>query len=242
MQELAQHPLHERFEQLYIELRKKEGRCYTDEEVKQLPLANRMHAHYKEWEVRTRSATRLINYLENKNRPLSILEAGCGNGWFSGRLAEMKNVSVTATDINRTELEQAKRVFGSKQNLVFKTGDIRNIVFENKFDVIVFAASIQYFSPLEDIIEGALWLLNEGGELHILDSQFYKPAEVEAARERSQAYYHSLDCEEMSSFYFHHAVDTLRYFDHEFLFDPSSFKNKLFSKNDPFPWIRITTS
>ena len=227
------------FEKLYNSSRKKEGRSYTDKEIEQLPNIERSHIHYNEWQVRKRSAARLINYLENKNKPLSILEAGCGYGWLSGRLAGIKGSTVTATDINKTELDQSKRVFTGRPNLDFIEGDIRNLKFKNKFDVIIFAASIQYFSSFEEIIEAALWLLNDEGEIHILDSYFYTATEMEKARQRSLSYYRSIGCEEMSEFYFHHSVDSLKEFDHKFLFDPTALKNRLFRKKDPFPWICI---
>ena len=69
---------------MYLASRKKENRIYSDEQVVQLPFIEPTHIHYHEWQVRKRSALRLIHYLEKKNKPLSILEIGCGNGWLSG--------------------------------------------------------------------------------------------------------------------------------------------------------------
>ena len=240
MRYTAIYPSNNEFEELYTALRKKEGRLYSDEEVEQLPEAAASNVHYKEWQVRNRSAKKLINYLENKNKPLTILEAGCGNGWLSTKLSGIRNSVVTGTDINKPELEQAKRVFGGKENLSFIEGDIRNIKFKIKFDIIIFAASIQYFPSFDEIIEGALWLLKDGAEIHIIDSYFYNNDETEKASQRSLSYYQSLGYEEMAKFYFYHSIDSLKGFDHKFLFDPSSLKNKLFRNKDPFPWICIT--
>jgi ubiquinone/menaquinone biosynthesis C-methylase UbiE len=181
-----------------------------------------------------------MNYLENKNKPLSILEAGCGNGWLSGRLAATRDSKLWGTDVNKTELEQAGRVFGDKSNITFIEGDIRDIHFKKgHFDIIVFAASIQYFSSFEKIIPESLLLLKEGAEIHILDSYFYKADEIEAAKQRSLSYFRSIGFEEMAEHYFHHAVDSLDQFDHTLLYDPNSIKNKFFGKKDPFPWICI---
>src|ERR1700688_525276 len=99
------------FEEIYIASRQSESRVYSDEQVAQLPFVEPSHIHYDEWQSRKRSSDRLKNYLENKNKPLSILEIGCGNGWLSARLVAIKNSTVTAIDINRTELNQARRVF-----------------------------------------------------------------------------------------------------------------------------------
>jgi hypothetical protein len=69
-----------RFEKLYITLREKENRLYTDDQVKQLPLIPSSHVHSAEWVIRKRSTARLLNYLRKRRIQLSILEAGCGNG------------------------------------------------------------------------------------------------------------------------------------------------------------------
>ncbi len=222
------------FESLYITLRKKEHRLYTDEQVAFLPEIDRSHIHYHEWQLRKRSAERLYHYLQKK-KPLSILEVGCGNGWMIAKMATLKNVFATGTDINNTELEQARKVFGNRNNLFFSN----DITADKKFDVIIFAASIQYFPSFEIIIERSFSLLNNNGEIHIIDSHFYNNAAIEKAVERSLAYYRSMGCEEMADHYFHHSIDSLNKFNHTKLFDPSSVTNKLLRKKDLFPWIRI---
>ena len=230
----------EDFEKLYIACRKKENRFYTDEQAAQLPQIEPSHIHYPEWEMRKRSTTRLKICLENKNKPLTVLEVGCGNGWLSAGLATIKDSVITGVDINKTELEQAQRVFYKIKNVSFIEGDIRTIDFKNiKFDVIIFAASIQYFPSVKEIIQAALSLLNEGGEIHILDSYLYEMSETENARKRSLSYYHSLGYEEMAAFYYHHSIDELSSFHYKLLFDPATIKNKIFGKKDPFPWICI---
>jgi ubiquinone/menaquinone biosynthesis C-methylase UbiE len=230
------------FEEVYIASRKSENRVYTDEQVSQLPFIGPKHIHYDEWQARKRSCDRLKNYLENKYKSLSILEVGCGNGWLSARLSALKSSKVTGMDINNTELTQARRVFSGLSNLYFKEGGIIDIPLDKKFNVIVFAASIQYFQSFERIIRDALTLLTDSGEIHILDSNFYHPNELESAKQRSLAYYHSKGFGEMARFYFHHSYDSLKNFNHKVIFNPYNLKNKIFRKNDPFPWICIKAS
>lgn len=228
------------FEKLYIAARKKENRIYSDDQVKQLPRIESSNVHCREWQIRSRSVKRIINYLENKKRPLAILEIGCGNGWLSAKLSTIKDSTIIGTDINKTEIDQAKRLFANKSNVKFKVGDIREIDFKNKkFDIIIFAASIQYFSSFEEIINYNILMLCKGGEIHILDTIFYKANEIEKARLRSLSYYRSIRYEEMAEFYFHHDIDSLNLFDHRLLFNPKALINKLFKKNEPFPWICI---
>lgn len=204
-------------EQFYTELRKKEGRMYTDEEVKELPKVNKNYASAPEWKIRGYSAQKLVKYLKTKNRPLRILEIGCGNGWFSNQLSRVPGSSVTGLDVNMYELEQADRVFASVSNLGFVYGDILEDIFpQNSFDVIVFAASIQYFSNLVKLIEKAMSLLNDKGEIHIIDTPFYKSdREAKDAKERSISYFKTHGVNDMANYYNHHTYSSLQKFKHK---------------------------
>ena len=228
------------FEKIYLDARQKESRLYSDEQVADLPFIDPSHLHSKEWAVRKRSALRLVKYLDKKRRPLTILEVGCGNGWLCGMISTLQNTRVTGSDINNSELNQAKRVFLNRPNLRFESGDFRNMDLNRKFDVIIFAASIQYFPIFDSTVTKALTFLNRNGEIHILDSQFYNPDELDKARQRSYKYYNSIGNGEMAEHYFHHELISLNRFKHKFLFSPYKFISKLIFKMDPFPWIRIT--
>ena len=228
------------FEERYISLRKKENRLYTDEQVEWLPEIERSHPHYKEWELRKISCDKLTQYLSNKRTELNILEVGCGNGWLCHHLSKIPGSNVAGTDINKIELDQAKRVFDHIENIEFFYGGVRNEKIRNeKFDAIIFAASIQYFRSLEDIIPAALQLLSPAGEIHILDSHFYKPSELETARKRSFDYYHSLQFVEMTEYYFHHCIDELDPYIHNIFYNPDHFLNRFIKNKNPFPWICI---
>jgi ubiquinone/menaquinone biosynthesis C-methylase UbiE len=229
------------FEKIYLNTRQKESRLYSDAQVADLPFINSAHLHSKEWAVRKRSALRLVKYLDKKKKPLIILEVGCGNGWLCGMMSSLQNTRVTGSDINNSELNQAKRVFFNRPNLKFESGDFRNMDLNRKFDVIIFAASIQYFPIFDGTITKALTFLNPEGEIHILDSQFYNPDELEQAKQRSYKYYDSLGNSEMAKHYFHHELISLNRFKHKFLFNPNKLISKIIFKKDPFPWIRITS-
>jgi ubiquinone/menaquinone biosynthesis C-methylase UbiE len=230
------------FEKKYITTRCLENRLYSDDELLKLPNIDDGHTHYREWQIRKRSALRLVRYLAGKKKALEILEIGCGNGWLSHQLAEIPGTKVTGLDINFTELQQAARVFSDDPNLIFIQGDIRSgILSDRQFDTIVFAASIQYFSSLKKIVYLTLSYLKPGGEIHIVDTPFYRPAEIEAARRRTIAYYTSLGYPEMADFYFHHSSNDLRSFHYSAFYNPNSLRNRFrLSRNKAlFPWIRI---
>jgi ubiquinone/menaquinone biosynthesis C-methylase UbiE len=226
---------------MYMSFREKEMRVYNDDEVSHLPFIHSSHTHYKEWKIRSRSALRLCNYLESKNKPLSVLEVGCGNGWLSARLAELMNSTVTGIDINTSELTQAQRVFGDKANLHFAEGGLESLLYDIRFDVIIFAASIQYFHFFDDVIRNAFLHLKPMGEIHIIDSHFYQDRDLEPAKQRTQLYYESIRCSEMAGFYFHHSFESLKSFQYKLLFNPLSIRRKLFASNNPFPWICISS-
>jgi ubiquinone/menaquinone biosynthesis C-methylase UbiE len=228
------------FEKLYIFLRKKEGRVSTEKEIRKLPEVSKDHPHFQEWKIRKKSCDGLLKYVKQKGHICNILEIGCGNGWLSAKLSQATRGEVTGIDINRIELKQAKKVFASKRNLNFIAGDIRSgILRDKKFDLIVFAASIQYFKSLKEIINTSLQYLTLQGEIHILDSHFYLPEKIFPARQRTKKYFAEIGLPEMSHYYFHHSIRELQSFNYKILYNPHSWLNKISFRKPPFHWIII---
>ncbi len=232
----AIHITEKNFEQLYFSLREKEGRIYTDAQLLHLPGIEKDHPHFAEWELRKESYLRLENYLRKRVFPMKILEVGCGNGWLSQRLSLLPGSAITGYDINSIELQQAKRVFSHVTNLHF-INDIEKA--EKEFDHIIFAASIQYFPSLQEIIGTSIQQLKTGGEIHIIDTHFYKKEEITGAKKRTSDHFDRLGFPEMSSFYFHHSIDDLNSFNYEIIYQPSFFQRQFYNNKNPFPWICI---
>ncbi len=229
----------ERFEKLYLGVRQKEERVYSNEVLGKLPRINRKHPHFREWQIRKASCKKLIAYLNAKKRPLHILEIGCGNGWLSHQLTKVPQSEIVGIDINMGELQQAACIF-LKSNLSFVYGDIRqNVLQPYRFDVIVFPASVQYFSSISEIINLTLKLLNAGGEIHIIDSFFYTDLEVEARRKRSKTYFECMGFPEMINYFFHFSLNELKNFNYIILQQRNSFVKRLFTGINLFPWICI---
>lgn len=228
------------FEKTYITTRSLENRVYTDDELMNLPDIAEGHTHYKEWKARKWSGKHLGRYLAKKKRSLEILEIGCGNGWLSHLLADIRGSEVTGLDINFTELQQAARVFNDDPNLSFIHGDIRSgILDDRRFDHIIFAATIQYFPSMKKILHLSLSFLRPGGEIHVLDTRLYRPEEIEREKKRTLAYYTSLGYPEMADFCYHHSINDLRPFHHTWMYNPHAFGSRFWGIKNPYPWIRI---
>lgn len=227
------------FEHFYGLTRAIEKRVYTDEQVALLPGIAAGHAHEREWNIRKRSAARLVNYLQQQHRPLNILEVGCGNGWLSNALAQMDNSQVLGIDLNYTEVEQAQRVF-KRRNLNFACQgfDIDKLCTNQQFDVIVFAAVLPYFKSARETIRQALSLLKPGGEIHLTDAHFYRPDELPTAIKACTEYFNAMGYPEMSDMYFHHTLDCLAGWNYRVMINPRSIISRCIRK-EPFYWIVI---
>jgi len=160
-------------------------RGYTDEDVALLPDLPPQHPHARIWQARKVSGRRLVEYLAFSKKPLSILEVGCGNGWLSHQMSAIPGHKVLALDKDLSVLRQAARVFRGQPNLKFMCGDFYSDIMTGlTFDTIVFAASIQYFPSLNEILGACLLRLKEKGEIHILDTPI-RPGELRIFRYRT---------------------------------------------------------
>ncbi|MFC2094324.1 class I SAM-dependent methyltransferase [Bacteroidota bacterium] len=232
------------FESIYIGLRENEKRVYSDYEVKLLPNAGSSNSHIEEWKLRKRPLQRFTNYIQKYKDKINLLDIGCGNGWFPANIANRISIDIYAIDVNKTELEQAARVFNF-ENLYFIYGNIfENIFEEHSFDIITMNSSIQYFDDLEKLIKRLFYFLTDEGEIHILDSPLYNHNELTGAKERTARYFISKGFPEMAKHYHHHTFDNLKTFDYKILHNPKAalarLKRMSGFKDSPFPWIRIT--
>lgn len=236
------------FSNTYITLREKERRLYDDQTVEKLPEYNAGDENlFHEWMLRKASAEKLKEYCLHSFPNATILEIGCGNGWLCNFLSTETN-DVFGIDINLKELQQAGKLFYKENRVQFIYGDLFNSDFpENSINIIIFASSIQYFTDLAKILSFCRKLLTPNGEIHILDTHFYKEDEIQSAKERSKVYYQKIGLPEMNNYYFHHTDNELALFNPIQLYNPNSFNQKfknLTKKNSsiPFPWFKILKS
>jgi len=227
----------------YLQVRQREGRLLSDEAVRALPIVDAKSPYAQEWRWRRRSFERFRRYLLQRfgDKNLRILDLGCGNGWMSNRLAEQPNWQVLAIDVNEPELRQGERLF-ARSNLQFECNDVSNGGLPQAyFDVVVLAASVQYFPHLPSLFFLLQAALKQEGEIHILDSHFYKnKTQQQAARQRTSDYYTRLGVPEMADFYHHHLWEEVK------KAGGINLNNRLTIKllqktgwHSPFPWLRI---
>ncbi|WP_034061066.1 class I SAM-dependent methyltransferase [Lacinutrix jangbogonensis] len=221
---------------LYLKARKNEGRILTDKEVGILPNLNRF-----EWPFRIQSTQRIIDYISRKKRALAVLDIGCGNGWFSNKIAKIPNVNnVVGLDINKEELEQAASVFKSKY-LKFVYADVfkTSSVFEAQFDIITLNGVVQYFENFSELITLLHSFLKPNGEIHIIDSPFYKTSEIKNAKESTKKYYTNLGVPEMAKHYHAHDKNLVANFDTLYTYKRNILHKMLGKKESPFSWYRF---
>jgi ubiquinone/menaquinone biosynthesis C-methylase UbiE len=231
------------FETTYIKVRQKEDRIYSDDELKNLPFASETNPHKMEWKLRANSFLRFKRYLKSGNKVKKILDLGCGNGWFCGQLSKSFNHDYYCFDINLTELKQGRRIFISEK-MKFIYADIFDLVLpNNSFDIIIINAAIQYFQDLKKLLLKLLTILNDRGEIHIIDSPIYSDTDAINAKQRTKDYYSAMGFTEMIENYHHHTWKEFNDVNYKVLYNPRSAINmlkKIIVSDSPFPWIKVS--
>lgn len=225
------------FEKNYLEIREKEKRILSIEEIRKLPFIASNSADYDLWRTRRNNINRFLKYLEKKNKQLKILDVGCGNGFFAN-LMQKQGHYLMGLDVNIVELNQAVEAFGAS-NITWVYADIlSDNLPENKFDIITFCGSFQYFENPKKLLSLCKELLHVGGEIHIIDSPFYHETEIEAAKQRSKEYFHTMETDAMNKYFHHNSFNIFEDYHIALKYKPNMFLTKIF-KDSPFPWIMV---
>jgi SAM-dependent methyltransferase len=229
---LANPDIYKEKEALYYKVRDKEGRIITDELLLQLPFIPADNPYKKEWDLRDANFERLAKYLQKKadTKQLNILDVGCGNGWMSNQLYKL-GYNVTGIDLNMEELQQAERTFGTNPKLQWAYADVLTDTLPfPTYDIIIFGASCQYFDDIAKLTRHLNKMLSANGEIHLVDSVFYKQADAALASERSHTYYSNLGFPLMAQYYHHHTIEALKKTGYNKVYPT------LFSKSTPLQW------
>jgi len=127
------------------------------------------HEHRQRWENVLRS------YMPAGDT-LTILDAGCGPGYFSILLSQMGH-TVTAIDFSEAMLKEAASNtarFGIPERVTILRMDAQAPVFpEESFDVIVSRNLTWMFADLKTVYDNWIRLLKPGGRLLVFDCNWY---------------------------------------------------------------------
>jgi SAM-dependent methyltransferase len=231
------------FEAQYLDIRLKEERNFSDEEILALPICNKSKLLKAEWELRAKSYNQLDKFIQ-VNSSKNILDIGCGNGWLFNRIQNLI-ISYVGVEGNLSELTQANSLFDSEK-AVWLYGDIYKMKTEKPlFDLIIFNASFQYFKTPKEILTYLLQNhLLSNGRIVIMDSPFYNSkTESDLAKLSSQNYFATVN-QSAPDYYNHNTIDTLDTFKTKILNNKTwlrRIKKYFFNISyNPFPFIIIS--
>ena len=97
---------------------------------------------------------RLTNYhqffVDNVDPQDAVLDIGCGNGFLTYDVAR-KARSVTAIDLNKDNIESARRNF-NRENIKYVCGDASKLNFSETFDVIILSNLLEHLENRHDFL------------------------------------------------------------------------------------------
>lgn len=101
-------------------------------------------------------------FLQTKNRPLKILEVGCGFGYLTYALKKAGH-DVMGIDISKVAVDGAAKRYGN----IFACEDVREMAKREgpKYDLIVFTEVIEHIDNVKDFMQAVNSLLLPGGHL-----------------------------------------------------------------------------
>ncbi|OGG01325.1 MAG: methyltransferase type 11 [Candidatus Glassbacteria bacterium RIFCSPLOWO2_12_FULL_58_11] len=112
-------------------------------------------AHQKEW------GGRLIAEMRFRGDE-RILDLGCGDGALTRSLADLSPRGfVLGIDASRGMIDSARK--HEKENLKFELADIREISFENEFDLVFSNAALHWIKDHRGLLAGVYKCLKPGG-------------------------------------------------------------------------------
>ncbi|HLY05362.1 MAG TPA: class I SAM-dependent methyltransferase [Rhizomicrobium sp.] len=168
------------FCQEYTRHRANEGRALSGKQLRSLPYL-REGALARQWAVRARTFETFMNRILEPlaaHGPIHLLDLGAGNGWLSHRVAGYGN-DVVAVDIRDDDVDGlgAAADLASDASAPFQRvkASFDNLPFDdNRFNLVVFNASLHYATDLARALTEASRVTRSGGCVAVLDSPFYR--------------------------------------------------------------------
>jgi len=100
----------------------------------------------------------------------TVIDVGCGDGFFTSLLAE-NQARVVGLDNSDAFLRQARANYGNRQNLEFLKGDVRRLPFDDaSVDIVWSAHSMHSYPDVPHCLAEFRRVLRPGGLLAVLES------------------------------------------------------------------------
>ncbi|WP_226671091.1 methyltransferase domain-containing protein [Metabacillus litoralis] len=117
--------------------------------------------------------------LENSHKRLreiikpgtTILDVGCGTGAMTYGIAKVVGTEgmVVGIDNNPVLIDKAREKYKDIPGLSFKEGDVYNLPFSNKFDVVTSARLLQWLAQPKEALINMVRATKVGGKVIVLD-------------------------------------------------------------------------
>lgn len=127
-------------------------------------FAKKLESYNENAKIQKRMAERLISFIESKH-PKKILEIGCGTGFLTKLISDKFNfekfVTIDIVEDCKTYVENINT------NIQFIVADVEEFIKVNneKYDLIISNASLQWVNDFENVINSLKNSLNPNGEL-----------------------------------------------------------------------------
>ncbi|MCS7027219.1 MAG: class I SAM-dependent methyltransferase [Bacteroidia bacterium] len=108
---------------------------------------------------------------DKKNKPIHILDAGCGFGQYTYTLSKMSNLwQITAVDVKEEQIRDCNQFFekiGKSDKVKFYVEDLITYQKPDTFDAILSIDVMEHILPDEQVFQNFAISLKKGGKLFI---------------------------------------------------------------------------
>jgi ubiquinone/menaquinone biosynthesis C-methylase UbiE len=108
----------------------------------------------------------------NINNTSHVLEIGCGTGLFSGKIKQLTNANIIATDISQELLNVAKLKY---PNITFQIDDAMKLSFKDKKFDAVYGSSVLHHLDFEKSLNEMFRVLKPGGKIVFAEPNMINP-------------------------------------------------------------------
>ena len=139
---------------------KRDNLWYTGGQLETIDLDSMSRGIRRRWEFFTRIITDQRSCVPD--RPLKILDAGCGDGVNLKMLSGLPNVALSGVDYNPLRVERAQQAFPQAR---VSQGDLTNLRLRERFDVILCSQVIEHIADDEGLLRNLASVLMPAGVL-----------------------------------------------------------------------------